>query len=207
MEQLKTNPFTSLLDAANAAFLFVDEQVGLLQTVHNMPMGNLRTNVAALAKAAHLVKAPVISTGINTKGSSGIVLPEIADNAPGAVYVDREHEINAWDNAIFRRAVKETKRKALIVSGIWTSVCLAFPCLSALREDYAVYAVTDTSGDVTKEAHDTAFLRMVQAGVVPVSTNSIIAELQNTWNRVDADQFRDVYASIIPDYRAILELI
>jgi nicotinamidase-related amidase len=204
MQTMSLN-FVNLADPADTAFLFIDHQSGFLQTITHISLAELRKNVSTLAKLAHTIKAPVIVTGIDTSGASGPIMPEIFREAPKATLIERLFEINVWDNEAFVKAVKATGKRTLVISGIWTSVCATFPALAALDDGYNVYAVADACGDVTLQAHETAILRWQQAGIVPVSVNSIAAEMQQTWNRKDADQFRNIYAAIAPHYQALLE--
>jgi hypothetical protein len=113
--------------------------------------------------------------------------------------------VSSWDNADFVEAVEATGRKTLIIAGVWTSVCVAFPALQAKADGYEVFAVMDASGDVSKMASDAALARMSQAGIVPVTTNTILSETHRTWNRPDAARWGELYADLVPEYRAVVE--
>lgn len=143
---------TTLINPDDAVFLFVDHQSGLVQTVHSMPVGELRRNLTALGKASQLLHIPAIYTASVPTGPNGPTLPEVKDTAPSAKYVIRQGEINAWDSKEFVNAVKATGKKTLIISGMWTSVCVVYPAFSALGEGYTVYAVADASGDITPDS-------------------------------------------------------
>jgi len=130
---------------------------------------------------------------------------EIAEVAPDATYVPRKGEISAWDNEDFVKAVKATGRKTLVIAGVWTSVCVAFPALQAKAEGYKVYFVTDASGDPSPMASQTTVARLSQAGIVPMSTNAVFCELQRTWNRPDAAQWGELYGAFAPNYGAVAE--
>jgi nicotinamidase-related amidase len=132
-------------------------------------------------------------------------MPEIHQNAPGAIYVPRTGEISSWDNKQFVETVRKTGRKTLIIAGVWTSVCVAFPALQAKAEGYKVYTVMDASGDPSEMASRTTLARLAQAGVVPVSTNVAVGELQRTWNRPDAAEFGALYGMYSPNYQAAIE--
>lgn len=194
-----------LIDPNDTVFLMVDHQSGLFQTVHDIPVRDLRVNVSALAKVATLLDIPVIASASVPGGPNGPLMPEIGQYAPKFTYVERNGEINAWDAAAFKSAVEATGRKTLVISGVWTSVCVLFPALSALGEGYTVYAVLDASGDVSDYSSRTTMTRLSAAGAHVTSTNSIIAELQRTWNREDAAKFGAVYADIAPNYAAAME--
>jgi nicotinamidase-related amidase len=132
-------------------------------------------------------------------------MPELHEAAPGAIYVGRKGEISAWENADFVKTVKGTGRRTLIMAGVWTSVCVVFPALQAKAEGYDVYAVIDASGDISPLASQVTLARLVQAGVVPITTNAVVGEFQRTWNRPDAEKFAELYATFAPHYRAAIE--
>jgi nicotinamidase-related amidase len=198
-------PTPRLMDAADAALLLLDHQTGLFQTVKDIPVQDLRTNTIVLAKVAGLAKLPVITTASEPNGPNGPLMPELADAAPGATYVPRKGEISAWENPDFVKTVQATGRKTLIMAGVWTSVCVVFPALQAKAEGYDVYAVIDASGDVSPLASQVTLARLVQAGVVPITTNAVVSELQRTWNRPDAAKFGELYGVVAPNYRAAIE--
>lgn len=143
-----------VIDANDAVMLLIDHQSGLFQTVADMPMTELRARAAALASIATLSKLPVITTASVPQGPNGPLIPEIHQNAPHAQYVARKGEINAQDNPDFVAAVKATGRKTLIIAGTITSVCMAFPSISAVAEGYKVFAVIDASGTYSKMAQE-----------------------------------------------------
>jgi nicotinamidase-related amidase len=194
-----------VINPDEAAMLLIDHQSGLFQTIGDMPMPELRARAAALAKMATLCKMPVITTASVPQGPNGPLIPEIHANAPHAKYVARKGEINAWDNPEFVAAVKATGRKTLIIAGTITSVCLAFPSISAVHAGYRVFAVIDASGTYSKMAQEITLARIVQAGVVPMDTAAVASELQRTWHREDAQEWAEVYTQIFPAYRLLIE--
>ena len=194
-----------LFDTADAAVLLLDHQTGLFQTVKDVPIADLRNNTATLAAVAELLKVPVITTTSEPGGPNGPLMEELATAAPNAIYVPRKGEISAWENADFVKAVQGTGRKTLIMAGVWTSVCVVFPAIQAKAAGYDVYAVIDASGDVSPMASAVSLARLVQAGVVPTTTNAVISELQRTWNRPEAAKFADLYGRVVPNYRAAIE--
>jgi nicotinamidase-related amidase len=199
------NGLRPVIDPDDAVMLLIDHQSGLFQTVGDMPMPELRARAAALAKMATLSKLPVITTASVPQGPNGPLIPEIHENAPHAKYVARKGEINAWDNPDFVAAVKETGRKTLIIAGTITSVCMAFPSISAVADGYKVFAVVDASGTYSKMAQEITLARVVQAGVVPMDTAAVASELQRSWNRDDALQWAEIYTKIFPAYQLLIE--
>src|SRR5262249_25001443 len=117
----------------------------------------------------------------------------------------RKGEVSAWENDDFVKAVEKSGRKTLVMAGVWTSVCVAFPALQAKADGYNVYAVMDASGDVSQMASDVTLLRMTQAGVVHVTTTVVLCEIQRSWNRPDAAQWGALYSELVPNYRAVTE--
>lgn len=195
----------ALLDPNDTVVLLLDHQTGLFQTVKDVPVRDLRANTVALAKIATQAKMPIIYTASEPGGTNGPIMEELAAAAPGAKYVARKGEVSAWDNADFVKAVEATGRKTLVMAGVWTSVCVAFPALQAKADGYRVYAVMDASGDVSQMAHDATLARMAQAGIIPVTTNTILSESHRTWNRPDAAQWGALYAELVPNYHAVVE--
>jgi nicotinamidase-related amidase len=194
-----------LFDANDTVILLLDHQTGLFQTVKDITLQELRANTAVLAKLSTVAKIPVITTASEPNGPNGPLMPEIHQLAPAATYVGRKGEISAWDNADFVKAVRATGRKTLIIAGVWTSVCVAFPAIQAKADGYTVYAVIDASGDMSQMASQAALDRMTQAGIVPVTTNVVVTEVQRTWNRPDAARYAELYAEFAPHYRAAIE--
>ncbi|MEX2208215.1 MAG: isochorismatase family protein [Myxococcota bacterium] len=195
----------ALLDPDDTVVLLLDHQTGLFQTVKDVPIRDLRANTVALAKIAEQAKMPIIYTASEPGGANGPIMEELKAAAPNARYVGRKGEVSAWDNADFVKAVEATGRKTLVMAGVWTSVCVAFPALQAKADGYTVYAVMDASGDVSPMASDVTLARMTQSGIIPVTTNTILSESHRTWNRPDAAQWAALYAELVPNYRAVAE--
>lgn len=193
------------IDPADTAMLLIDHQSGLFQIVKDLDVPQLRANVVALAKAAHLLNMPLITTASVPQGPNGPLIPEIHQAAPQAQYVARKGEINAWDCPEFVAAVAATGKKTLVIAGTITSVCLAFPSISAVAAGYKVFAVVDASGTVSKMAADLTIARLTQAGVVPIDTMGTLSELQGSWNRPDAQEWAQVYAQAMPHYQLLIE--
>ena len=195
----------ALLDPTDTALLLLDHQAGLFQTVKDISVDQLRTNTTMLARLAALVKMPLIYTASEPNGPNGPIMPEIQAAAPHAVYVPRKGEVNAWDNELFVKTVRETGKKTLIMAGVWTSVCVMFPALDAKAAGYKVYAVIDASGDPSEMTSRATVARFTQAGVIPTSANAVLSEVHRTWNRPDAAELAKLYATVAPNYAALIE--
>ena len=122
------------------------------------------------------------------------------------MYIPRTGQIDAWDNPAWVKAIEQTGRKTLLIAGTLTSVCMAFPTLSALAAGYKVFTIVDASGNWSKMATDITIARVAQAGAFPIDTYAVLAELMSTWNRADAMDFAAVMVDhIVPPYRALME--
>jgi len=206
MSKTNTAKNNVMINPDDAIILLIDHQSGLFQLVKDMPEPELRRNVTALAKVATMQKIPVITTASVPEGPNGPVIPEIKQVAPHAQFVARQGQINAWDMPNFVKAIEATGRKTLIIAGTLTSVCLAFPCISAVAAGYKVYAVVDASGNWSKMATDLTIARLAQAGVIPIDTMAVVSELQKTWNRPDALEYANLFADyMMPNYRLLME--
>ena len=193
------------IDPNQAAMLLIDHQSGLFNTVRDLNVRELRANTVTLAKVATLANMPVITTASVPQGPNGPLIPEIHKAAPHAQYVARKGQINSWDNPDFVAAVKATGKKQLIIAGTITSVCMAFPAISAVAEGYQVFCVVDASGTYSKMAQEITLARIVQAGVVPMDTAAVCSEIQQTWNRPDAAEWAKAYELIFPEYQLLIE--
>src|SRR6478736_7440102 len=195
----------ALLDVTDVVLLLLDHQSGLFQNVKDISVAQLRANTTALAKLATLQQIPVIQTASVPDGPNGPLMPEIKEAAPQLIYVPRKGEVNAWDNAAFVKAVRETGKKTLIMAGVWTSVCVMFPALDAKAAGFKVYAVIDASGDPSEMASRTTVARFVQAGIIPTSANAVLCEVHRTWNRPEAGDIGKLYTMVAPNYAALME--
>lgn len=194
-----------MVDPKNVAMLLIDHQSSLFQLVEDISARVLRANVTALAKAATLAKIPVITSASVPQGPNGPLIPEVHQFAPHATYIPRRGELSAWDNAEFVAAVKATGKKQLIVAGTLTNVCMAFPAIQAVADGYQVFAVIDASGASSRMAYEITLARIVQAGVVPIDTGGVVAELEATLNRDDVQEWNMATAHIYPKYPLLYE--
>lgn len=201
-----SNTINTMIDPNDAVLLLIDHQSGLFQLVRDIELPVLRSNVTALAKISQLAKIPTFTTASVPDGPNGPLIPEIHQYNPEAVYIPRTGQINAWDNPAWVDAIEKTGRKTLLIAGTLTSVCMAFPTLSALAAGYKVFTIIDASGNWSQMATDLTLARVVQAGAMPIDTYAVIGELMNTWNRPDAMEFAAVMVDhIVPPYRALME--
>ncbi|MGP8289999.1 isochorismate family cysteine hydrolase YcaC [Vreelandella zhanjiangensis] len=191
------------LDKDNAAVLLVDHQAGLLSLVRDIEPDRFKNNVLALADMAKYFNLPTILTTSFENGPNGPLMPELKELFPDAPYIARPGQINAWDNEDFVKAVKATGKKQLIIAGVVTEVCVAFPALSALEEDFDVFVITDASGTFNAMTRDAAWDRMSNAGAQMMNWFGAACELHRDW-RNDVEGLGTLFAHHIPDYRNLM---
>ncbi|MEM8885628.1 MAG: hydrolase [Planctomycetota bacterium] len=171
-----------LLTPQNSQLLLIDYQPQMIFGVRSHDRQSLRNNVEALTKAAKAFDIPTVLTTVSAKSFSGPQIPEITRVFPNAEIYDRT-SMNAWDDKRVVSRIQRNGRPKLIIGALWTEVCLTMPALEAIAAGYEVYIVTDASGGTSKEAHDMAVNRMVQAGAVPVTWQQVMLEWQRDWAR------------------------
>lgn len=173
-----------LITKDNCAVVFIDIQPQMIFGVGNFEREHLIDNIVMLAKGAKLFKVPTILTTVEAESFSGYKLKALQDVFPNQKPIPRSG-MNSWDFEEFRKAIIETGKKNIIVSGLWTEVCVCWPTLSMLDEGYNVFVVEDACGGVDKTIHKAAMKRMVQAGAVPVTAMQMILEFQRDWANKD----------------------
>ncbi|XKM06762.1 hydrolase [Massilia atriviolacea] len=175
------NPKLDVLTPQNSQLIFIDHQPQMAFGVQSIDRQVLKNNTVALAKAAKAFDIPTVITTVETQAFSGHTYPELLDVFPGQKILERS-SMNSWDDQKVRDALKANGRKKVVVAGLWTEVCNNSFALCAMAEgDYEIYMVADASGGTSKEAHDYAMQRMIQAGVVPVTWQQVMLEWQRDW--------------------------
>ncbi len=191
------------LNKDDAVVLLIDHQAGLISLVQDYSPNEFKNNVLALAESAKFFNLPTILTTSFENGPNGPLVAEIKEFHPNAPYIARPGQINAWDNEDFVKAVKDTGCKQLIMAGVVTDVCVAFPALSALEAGFEVFVVADASGTFSKDVRDAALLRMQNAGVQMMNWFSIACELHRDW-RNDIEGLGALLSKYIPNYRNLM---
>ena len=192
---MKSDP---LLTPENCTVVLIDYQPEQVATVRSSPIEEVMLNVRAVCKLARAYELPVVLTtvGVDMGVNTGTI-DELKAELPDVREIDRTG-VNSWEDEDFRNAVKATGRNKIVICGLWTEVCCAFPTLDMLREGYEVYPVVDAIGGISKTSHDTALTRMVQAGAQPVTAISFGSELMRNWARPSSDEFRKVLRWYFP---------
>lgn len=204
IERSADTRFYQQLTPENAAMLLIDHQVGtMLFGITDIDPVNLKNNALYLAEVAKLFNLPTILTTSNPNGPNGLLFPELIQSLPDAPIIDRVI-INAWNDPAFVVAVEKTNRKKLIMAGVTTDVCLAFPAISAVGAGYDVYAVIDASGTWNETTQRAAIARMSQAGVKCVNTIAVAAELQKDWTLPTAPGMGGIFAQRLPNFGHVL---
>ena len=172
-----------LLTPSNSALVVIDYQPSQIQTTRSIDSDLLVRNIVSVARTAKTYGLPIVLSTVNVANGQGHTIPELAEVLSDEVEIDRT-QINAWEDIEFRNAVEATGRKNLIMTALWTEVCLTFPSLDALRAGYEVYPVVDAVGGTSLEAHRAGLERIVQAGAQPIGWVSLACELQRDWGRL-----------------------
>ncbi|MET0279680.1 MAG: hydrolase [Steroidobacteraceae bacterium] len=175
-------PGSKLLSPADHLLLLVDHQSQMGFATKSIDMTELRNNTALVAKSAKGFGVPTIVTTVAEKSFSGPVFPEIRELYPDEQFIDRT-TMNAWEDGHVTDRINAIGRTRIVIAGLWTSVCIVGPVLSALEQGFEMLVITDASGDITTEAHERAVTRMVQAGAQPITSLQYLLELQRDWAR------------------------
>jgi nicotinamidase-related amidase len=194
MANILPNTDRGLLTADNSAVVFIDHQPQMMFGVASaIDRQLLLNNVLMLAKGAKEYRVPVILTTVETGSFSGQMAPQLLDIFPEQNPIERTG-MNSWDTPAFREAIKATGKKNIILSGLWTEVCITWPTLQMLAEGYNVYVVDDACAGTSPAAHEAALSRMTQAGAVRMTAVATVLEFQRDWaNREHYNALMDIF--------------
>jgi nicotinamidase-related amidase len=184
MPKATPTPGSTLVSPTDHALILIDFQSQMSFATKSIDAVNLRNNAALISEAAAGFKVPMILTTVAEKSFSGPMFSEITDAFPGQKLLDRT-SMNTWEDAAVIDEVNRIGKNRLVFAGLWTSVCIVGPTLSALDQGFEVYIITDACGDVSTEAHERAVERMIQAGVRPMTSLQYLLELQRDWARTE----------------------
>jgi nicotinamidase-related amidase len=181
-----------LLTPDNCVVAIIDLQPQMLFGVSNLDRQSIINNNLVLAKAAKIFDVPVVLSTVETKAFSGNMWPQILAVFPKQEPIERT-SMNSWDDPKFVAAIEKTRRKKIVLSGLWTETCVALPTIQAIHDNYEIYVVEDCCGDVSQLSHENAMKRVVQAGAKPVTALSVMLEWQRDWALLDTyDAVMDV---------------
>lgn len=184
-----------LLSDENSVLLLVDYQPTMIRSVASGDKTIIKKAAVCASKAASILNVPVVLSSINPLGN-GDVFPEITEIFPGQEVFAREiKSFDAFEDENTFNAVKNTGKKKLVLSGLWTSMCFAYTALHGIKDGYEVYGLMDAAGDSTEAAHEYGIKRMVQAGVIPITLESLVSEWMHDWDNPKAgDLVKEVYS-------------
>ncbi len=174
--------YQRMLRPQEIALTLIDYQPATFLSVESHDRLSIMHNVQILAKTAKLFGVPTVLSTVARETFSGPFMPEVAKLFPGQPIIDRT-SINAWLDPAYRNALAATGRMRIVLAGLWTEACVMFPALELLAAGYEVFVPTDACGDVSKEAHERAVQRLIQAGAVPITSLQFLFELQQDWAR------------------------
>jgi nicotinamidase-related amidase len=175
-------PSSKLLDPSNHTLVLIDHQPQMAFATQSHPIEIIRNNAALISKAAKTFNVATVITSVAAKSFSGPIFSEITAVFPQEKIVDRT-TMNTWEDPNAYKAIVSKAKKKIVFAGLWTEVCIVGPTLSALSDGYEVYFIADACGGVSKEAHDMAVQRMIQAGAQPMTSLQYMLELQRDWAR------------------------
>lgn len=176
------SPGKTLLDPKNHTLILIDHQSQMAFATKSIDPVQLRNNAALVAKAAAGFSVSTILTTVAEKSFSGPIFSEIREAFPKAEIIDRT-SMNTWEDGRISERVNAIGKPKIVLGGLWTSVCIVGPALSALDQGFEVYVIADACGDVSDEAHERAMQRMIQAGARPMTSLQYLLELQRDWAR------------------------
>jgi nicotinamidase-related amidase len=177
-------PGKTLLDPNNHTLILIDHQSQMAFATKSIDPVQLRNNAALVAKSAAGFGVSTLLTTVAEKSFSGPIFSEIKAAFPGAEIIDRT-TMNTWEDARIADRVNKIGKEKIVFGGLWTSVCIVGPALSALDQGFEVYVIADACGDISDEAHERAMERMIQAGARPMTSLQYLLELQRDWARGD----------------------
>jgi len=184
MNQAVAKPSPMLLSPSDHTLIMIDFQSQMAFATKSIDSVVLRNNTALVANAAKIFNVSVIPTTVAEKTFSGPMFEEIKAAFPRAKFFERT-TMNAWEDKAVIEEVNRLGKSRIVLSGLWTSVCIVGPALSAIDQGFEVYVIADACGDVSEEAHERAIERMVQAGAQPMTSLQYLLELQRDWARTE----------------------
>lgn len=193
--QNATDGKLELLSDKNSVLVLVDFQKAMFAGVGSGDKTIIRNAAFCAAKAARILDIPVVLSAINP-GNNGNFQAEIAQLFPGKeVYTRPVPSFDAFEDEKTYGAAKKAGRKKMVIAGLWTSMCFCYTALHAIRDGYEVYGLMDAAGDSTRAAHKFGIKRMLQAGVIPITTESLVSEWMHDWGNPKVGELvKDVYS-------------
>lgn len=175
-------PGKTLLNPSDHILIMIDHQSQMAFATKSIDITLLRNNAGLVANAAKEFKVSTVLTTVAEKTFSGPIFGEISEALPELKAIDRT-TMNTWEDPRITEKVNQLDKRKITLCGLWTSVCIVGPALSAIDQGFEVYVIADACGDISEEAHERAMQRMIQQGVRPMTSLQYILELQRDWAR------------------------
>ena len=175
-------PCKTMLSPSDHTLMLIDHQSQMAFATKSIDAVQLRNNAGLVASSARAFNIATILTTVAEKTFSGPIFDEIRGEFPRSEVIDRT-TMNSWEDERITDRVNQLGNNKVVMAGLWTSVCIVGPALSALDQGFQVYVIADACGDVSAEAHDWAMQRMVHQGVRPMTSLQYLLELQRDWAR------------------------
>ncbi|KAK3302439.1 isochorismatase [Chaetomium strumarium] len=200
------------LNKNDSLLVILDLQEGLYSLARDWDATLYRDSMMAHASLGKVFDIPVVMSTSAETGPNGPLPNEILEMYPNAPLIKRQGEVDAWDNEDFRKAVKASGKKQIIIAGIVTDVCTAFLARSLRAEGYSVWANLEASGTTTKEIRDISNDQLIRAGVNVVSLFSIVCDLMRDWRKTPGakellpylDRYLPAYGMVARAHRAAI---
>jgi nicotinamidase-related amidase len=203
---MNNNKSSGIWDSKDVVLILIDYQPGVMSYIGSSDPKLVELNARYLAKAAKAFDIPIILSTVGVKmGVNQPTIESVRNEIPDVQEIDRS-SMDSWEDRAFVEAIKKTGRKRLVMAGVLTEVCLAYPVVNALKDDYEVSIVVDASGGSTRETHDIAVLRMIQAGAVPNTTIAMITEWFRDWAGPLAPAARKIVVPLVKETAIVKDI-
>ena len=175
-------PGRTLVTPGDHTLIMIDFQSQMAFATNSIDPVLLRNNAGLVAAGAAGFGVSTILTTVAEKSFTGPMFDEVTAPFPGKPLLDRT-SMNTWEDAAVIAEVNRIGKPRIVLAGLWTSVCIVGPALSAIDQGFEVHVIADACGDVSAEAHQRAMERMIQAGARPMTSLQYLLELQRDWAR------------------------
>jgi len=178
----KSPVIPNVLRREESVLVVIDIQEKLMPTIAESR--KVIDNTVRLLQFAKIIDLPVI---LSEQDKLGATVPEIKQELTGcnpAIKIT----FDALLCEAFAEGLQRLNRKAIILTGVETHVCVTQTALHALP-GYAVHVVSDAVSSRTQENWRVGLERMRQHGAIITSTEMVMFELLK---RAGTDEFKKV---------------
>lgn len=181
---------TTLWDASEVCLVLIDYQDEMFSKIKSATSEAIELNIKLLINAATSLKIPIVLSTVGVKMGVNKASRDSIKNLLKDLPVYDRSSMNAWEDEEFKKAVLATGKKRIVMCGLWTEICLAFPVVDALSEGFEVCIPVDAVGGMSTLAHETAITRMVSKGAVPNTSFALVTEFFRDWQSSAASLIR-----------------